>query len=108
MGMPVCCGHVTHCRHLPHLCHWLALAILPGAVLLNSGCITTGPLGWVRNGFKVGPNYCRPPAPVAEQWIQAQDPGVQDRHLQDWWRVFQDGTLDSLVDAAYAQNLSLR
>jgi NodT family efflux transporter outer membrane factor (OMF) lipoprotein len=80
------------------------------AVLVTSGCVTTGPLDWVRNGFKVGPNYCRPPAPVAEKWIQAQDPRVQSRHVEhgDWWNVFQDPTLAALIRTAYEQNLSLR
>jgi NodT family efflux transporter outer membrane factor (OMF) lipoprotein len=86
----------------------LSMAAGVVAALLTSGCVTTSPLGWIRNGFKVGPNYCRPPAPVAEEWIQAKDPNVQNRHLQDWWRVFQDPTLDSLVDTAYGQNLTLR
>jgi NodT family efflux transporter outer membrane factor (OMF) lipoprotein len=85
-----------------------ALASLVGAALLSSGCLTTGPLEWVRNGFKVGPNYCRPPAPVADEWIEAKNASVQDRHLQDWWRVFQDATLNSLVNVAYEQNLNLR
>src|ERR1700730_13015724 len=84
------------------------LAGLVAGGLLNSGCITTGPLDWVNNGFKVGPNYCRPPAPVAEEWIEAKDPSVQRRHVDDWWNVFQDPTLNSLIDTAYNQNLNLR
>jgi NodT family efflux transporter outer membrane factor (OMF) lipoprotein len=76
--------------------------------LLSSGCITTGPLDWVQNGFKVGPNYCRPPAPVADEWIEAKDPKVQRRHVEDWWNAFQDPTLNSLIDTAYNQNLNLR
>src|SRR3954467_5961297 len=92
----------------PRVPRWVALTGLTVAVLLNSGCITTGPVDWVRNGFKVGPNYCRPPAPVAEEWIQATDPDVQHRHLDDWWEVFQDATLNSLVGTAYEQNLNLR
>jgi NodT family efflux transporter outer membrane factor (OMF) lipoprotein len=87
---------------------WIPQAALVGALLFNSGCIVTGPVQWVRNGFKVGPNYCRPPAPVAEEWIQAKDSHVQNRHLQDWWTVFKDGTLDSLLHTAYDQNLTLR
>src|SRR5262245_30894797 len=84
---------------------WVALTGLVVVVLLNSGCgITTGPRQWVRNGFKVGPNYCRPPAPVADEWIHGKEPQVHDRHLQDWWQVFEDPTLDSLIDAAYEQN----
>src|SRR5881275_3182203 len=87
---------------------WLTLAGLLATALLTTGCVTTGPLEYIRNGFKVGPDYCRPPAPVAEDWIQANDPNVQNRHLEDWWAVFQDGTLDSLIDTAYRQNLNLR
>lgn len=87
---------------------WLALAGLAGAILSNSGCVMTGPMEWVRNGFKVGPNYCRPPAPVAEEWIQASDERVQNRHVRDWWTVFHDATLNSLISTAYKQNLTLR
>jgi NodT family efflux transporter outer membrane factor (OMF) lipoprotein len=90
------------------LLQWLLLGGLAGGTVLNNGCITTGPLQWVRNGFKIGPNYCRPPAPVAEDWIEANDPKVQKRLLQDWWNVFQDPTLNSLIETAYAQNLTLR
>jgi NodT family efflux transporter outer membrane factor (OMF) lipoprotein len=77
-------------------------------VLLAGGCVVTGPAEWVHNGFKVGPNYCRPPAPVAEQWIQADDPKVQNRHLKDWWQVFDDPILNALIDTAYRQNPNLR
>ena len=88
---------------------WIALAALVGVVLLNSGCgITTGPRQWIHNGFKVGPNYSQPPAPVATEWIQANDPSVQDHHVQDWWRVFRDPMLEALIVTAYEQNPSLR
>jgi NodT family efflux transporter outer membrane factor (OMF) lipoprotein len=68
----------------------------------------TGAGEWARNGFKVGPNYSRPPAPVAEEWIEGKDPSVQDRHIDEWWRVFQDPKLDWLIDTAYRQSLNLR
>jgi NodT family efflux transporter outer membrane factor (OMF) lipoprotein len=87
---------------------WVALAWLAGVVLLNTGCVGTGPLEYIRNGFKVGPNYAKPPAPVSDQWIEANNPNVQNRQLQDWWRVFDDSTLNSLIDTAYGQNLTLR
>jgi NodT family efflux transporter outer membrane factor (OMF) lipoprotein len=92
----------------PRLLRWAVAGSVVAAIVLNSGCITTGPLDWVRNGFKVGPNYCRPPAPVAEEWIEAKDAKVQERHLQDWWVVFQDSTLNQLIGTAYDQNLTLR
>jgi NodT family efflux transporter outer membrane factor (OMF) lipoprotein len=76
--------------------------------LLPSGCVTTSPLDYLRNGFKVGPNYRKPPAPVADEWIQASDKDVQTRHLQDWWLVFDDPTLNHLIETAYNQNLTLR
>jgi NodT family efflux transporter outer membrane factor (OMF) lipoprotein len=85
-----------------------AAAGLAGAAFLNGGCVTTGPLDYVRNGFKVGPEYCRPPAPAAPQWIQAKNAEVQNRHLQDWWGVFEDPALNSLIATAYGQNLNLR
>src|SRR5579875_436331 len=87
---------------------WMTLAVLSGAVLGSSGCVTTGLGEWVRNGFKVGPNYCKPPAPVAAEWIQVRDKEVQARHLKDWWTVFQDETLNTLVRVAYDQNPTLR
>jgi NodT family efflux transporter outer membrane factor (OMF) lipoprotein len=94
--------------HRTSLSRWLALLTLVGAVLGSSGCFTSGVRDWVRNGFKVGPNYCKPPAPVAAEWIQARDADVQARHIQDWWTVFQDETLNSMIRTAYVQNPNLR
>jgi len=73
----------------------------------------TGCTGWreyVANGFKVGPNYCRPAAAVADHWIDSGDPSISSKLADDaaWWRVFGDPVLDSLVQAAYRQNLTLR
>ena len=42
-----------------------------GVSLQTGGC--TGLQAFVHNGFKVGPNYCRPPVPVARDWIDAAD-----------------------------------
>jgi NodT family efflux transporter outer membrane factor (OMF) lipoprotein len=76
--------------------------------VLACGC--TGPLQYIRNGFKVGPNYGRPPAPVAREWIDANDVRVRSEtdDLSKWWTVFNDPILDSLICEAYRQNLSLR
>ena len=88
----------------------ILLAGVFGGALLNNGCVMTSPVDWVQNGFKVGPNYAKPPAPVAPEWIEAKDPKVQDRRLPDeaWWTVFKDPTLNSLVDKAYEENPNLR
>lgn len=78
------------------------------SLLLLSGC--TGPLEYVRNGFKVGPDYKRPPAPVAERWIDSHDERVhsESAELSGWWNVFNDPTLSNLVVRASQQNLTLR
>jgi len=90
------------------------LAMGAAMALCLSGC--TSFREYIENGFKVGPNYCQPPAPVAEHWIDAADQRVrsQPEDLSRWWTVFQDPVLKSedpvlnrLVSTAYRQNLSL-
>ena len=75
---------------------------------VSSGCTTFRE--YVQNGFKVGPNYQRPAAPVAEDWINADDQRLrkQDDDLSQWWKVLNDPALDALVADAYRQNLTLR
>lgn len=80
------------------------LVALTGALC---GC-TTSVRDWVCNGFKVGPDYCKPPAPVADNWINADEESVENRHIVNWWTVFDDPTLNELIETAYQQNLSLR
>ena len=82
-----------------------AAAIL--AILLT-GCGSVSQ--WWHNGGKVGPDYCPPPAPVADHWVDAANHGVRSQPADDalWWTVFGDEDLDRLVEAAYRQNLSLR
>jgi NodT family efflux transporter outer membrane factor (OMF) lipoprotein len=89
--------------------------------LLLCGC--TPLTEYVHNGFKVGPNYQKPPAPVAKNWIDAADKRVRTESddLSKWWKVFtiektengkkvqiSDLVLDSLICSAYRQNLTLR
>jgi len=87
---------------------WLIVVVGIGAACVDTGCVTTGPLDWIHNGFKVGPNYCRPSAPVAPDWIEGANPSVQHRRYEEWWKAFQDPTLDHLIATAYLQNLNLR
>jgi NodT family efflux transporter outer membrane factor (OMF) lipoprotein len=65
---------------------------------------------YIHNGFKVGPNYCKPAAPVAKQWIDANDLRVKSDEQEpcDWWTVFNDPILNDLVCTAYHQSLTLR
>ncbi|MGB3123669.1 MAG: efflux transporter outer membrane subunit [Pseudomonas sp.] len=80
---------------------------MAAACLLGSGCQLSP---WARNGFKVGPDYRKPAAPVAENWIDSDDPRVISAppKYPDWWSVFQDPVLNDLVATAHQQNLSLR
>lgn len=80
---------------------WLTL-------ICGSGC--TGVREYVHNRFKVGPNYQRPAAPVADEWIDSQDPRVSSvpGDYRAWWTVFNDPTLNGLVQTAYQQNITLR
>src|ERR1043165_7449940 len=89
--MPTRIGNNSWCSRLKR---GLGTASLAGAVLFGSGCTVTGPLEWIKNGFKVGPNYSRPPAPVGEEWIEGKDPRTQGPPPRDgdWWTVFQDPT----------------
>jgi NodT family efflux transporter outer membrane factor (OMF) lipoprotein len=72
------------------------------------GCL--GLKDWPANGFKVGPNYAEPAAPVAERWIDDEDKRLHDEAIDhpEWWRVFKDPVLDNLISLATEQNLSLR
>lgn len=73
------------------------------------GCMTSLP-AYVRNGFKVGPNYQRPPAPLSAKWIDDGDPRVRAGapNLATWWDVFDDPVLTDLIRQAYSSNLTLR
>jgi len=86
----------------------LALRWLSVAVLLVSGC--TPWREYLDNGFKVGPNYCRPTAPIENEWIDAADERVRSEtdDLSAWWEVFDDRVLNDLICTAYQQNLTLR
>lgn len=90
--------------YMPQPLRWLVLLL----GLAAGGC--TPWRDYVHNGFKVGPNYLRPAAPVAPNWIDAHDARLEsdESDLQYWWVVFNDPTLNALVDNAVQQNLSLR
>ncbi len=52
---------------------------LAGAATAFSGCAYTGGVkDYIHNGFKVGPNYAKPAAPVASNWIDDYDDRIKD------------------------------
>ncbi|HIQ21614.1 MAG TPA: hypothetical protein EYH34_10330 [Planctomycetes bacterium] len=85
-----------------------ALLVVVAVLVAGSGC--TGIGRWARQGFKVGPDYLRPSAPVAEEWIDFQDPSIVNEPAVDssWWSVFGDPHLDELINRASLQNLTLQ
>ena len=58
----------------------------------------------------MGPNYKRPAAPVADEWIDSQSSRVSSESgdYRTWWTVFNDPVLDRLIQTAYSQNITLR
>ena len=92
----------------------LLTAAVAAILVCTTGC--TSFRDYVHNGFKVGPNYCKPAAPVAEHWIDGQNLNEAQRDdLSKWWLVFQDPernepdpVLNCLIQNAYQQNLTLR
>ena len=84
------------------------IAVMLAVVASLCGC--TSLTDYVHNGFKVGPNYAKPAAPVAKNWIDADDARVKtdEVDLSRWWTVFNDPALNSLICTAYHQNLTLR
>ena len=69
-----------------------------GALLLVTGCT------------KVGPDFVKPEAAVADSWIEAGEQKLQPTESDhaDWWKSLDDPVLDELVEMAYRQNLPLR
>jgi NodT family efflux transporter outer membrane factor (OMF) lipoprotein len=83
---------------------------LSGCASLRSGKDYIGSCkNYVDNGFKVGPEYCKPAAPVADSWIDQYDERVRRElpNYADWWSVFNDPVLDRLMEDTYRQNLDL-
>jgi len=85
-----------------------ARSLLFAVALLCGGCTTLEQ--WVSNGLKVGPNFHEPPAKVSLDWIDAGDPRIvhPPANRDDWWQVFDDSALNSLIETARQENLDLK
>jgi NodT family efflux transporter outer membrane factor (OMF) lipoprotein len=68
-----------------------------GALLVLAGCA-------------VGPDFKKPDPAVSQGWHAAGDPRLSPQTAADslWWRGFNDGALDRLIELAYRQNLPLQ
>jgi NodT family efflux transporter outer membrane factor (OMF) lipoprotein len=78
--------------------------------LVGTGAVALAGLFLVAGCKTVGPDFEKPEAPVADSWLNAEDQRVDTSTAayQDWWEVFDDPALSSLIDTAYQQNLSLQ
>lgn len=87
-----------------------AIATVVAALALASTGCTTSVHEWWHNGFKVGPNYSPPAAPVSPQWIDAANKELltEPANICDWWSAFNDPILNGLIETAYQQNLTLQ
>ena len=76
----------------------LFVAVLVAAAFLLSGCAM------------VGPDFVKPEAPGQKEWLEARDPEIKTEasDYKEWWAVFNDPVLNSLVEHAYQQNLPLQ
>ena len=74
-----------------------ALVALAGFVLALGGCV-------------VGPKYVQPEVSANSDWSEQADPRLATETAPDstWWKLFNDSTLDQLVELAHRQNLSLQ
>jgi outer membrane protein, multidrug efflux system len=70
-----------------------------------------GALALLLSGCMVGPNYHKPSAPVPPAFQEPAapaPPGVNAIAYSDWWKVFQDPTLDGLEAQADAANQDIK
>jgi NodT family efflux transporter outer membrane factor (OMF) lipoprotein len=106
-GDPVMQGHIHHKNAAVTRCRPYR-ALLLSLAFLVCGC--TSPAEYIHNGFKVGPNYAKPPAPVEEKWIDTGKERLDSRTPTnlEWWTVLNDPVLNNLVKRAYRENLTLR
>src|SRR3989304_6913137 len=57
----------------------------------------------------VGPDFVKPEAQVENQWLSSSDRVISEQgNFSDWWKAFDDPVLDSLIETAYQENLTLQ
>ncbi len=68
------------------------------SILLLSGCTM------------VGPDYIKPTAQEATDWLESEDPQIKSEQadFSQWWTVFNDPILNRLIESAYQQNYTLQ
>jgi NodT family efflux transporter outer membrane factor (OMF) lipoprotein len=75
----------------------LGLVLAVTTLLVSGGCLT------------VGPDYEQPALDMPDAWTTAATDGLEDgtAPLQTWWTIFDDPTLDELIERAMDSSLDL-
>ena len=57
----------------------------------------------------LGPDFETPVSEVEEEWIDIEDPTIKPTSddYAEWWKAFNDPVLQSLIEKAYQENLTL-
>ncbi len=60
--------------------------------------------------LKVGPDFNKPVAPVSSNWLESSDERVKNdpANYRAWWEVFEDPSLNGIIESAYRENPSLK
>ncbi len=92
------CDHSTATKKQRHPARHGRLLLSACIALTIAGCTT------------VGPDYQPPKAARMDNWVEIEGGAVNTApaDLRNWWKVFNDPTLDLLVEKALDQNLSLQ
>jgi len=62
----------------------------------------------ILSGCMVGPNYQKPDVDMPSEFVEEKPSEELTLSLKDWWKTFNDPTLDSLIDIAIENNLNLK
>src|SRR4029077_13111265 len=82
----------------------------PSTKTLAKRCVALGMPALVMAGCMVGPDYKKPDTPVPGEFRSAQITPAEAVSFADmpWWSVFNDATLQSLINEAIANNHDLQ
>lgn len=93
-------------------CNLALLITIAISICVSSGCqsVQQKLQYWKQNGYRVGPNYSTPVAPVAETFTQVGSDKISPAPSDhaNWWQVFNDPELNLLIQTVQEQNLSLK
>jgi outer membrane protein, multidrug efflux system len=61
-------------------------------------------------GCSVGPNYRKPQLDIPEKWSKTTADGYSSTQVEtrEWWKIFKDPMLDSLIERAVNSNLDIK